>query len=135
MIILCSLQDIGKYKQQCDEVYTCTIWPKNDSGMDNVGLLAPTEKLVGGYKNHAANGKDSRWKSYAPVTSKEFTQQYIALLDSKMDAIDHWCMEQNVRTVALCCFCPFSAPFCHLDVLEIWLWMTFGRRFRVERKY
>lgn len=135
MIWLCSLQDVAKYKKQCDEICTCTVWPKKGSTMQNIDLFVPTQELVGGHKNWASKGSDTRWRSYKPINDEQYTEIYERLLDSRLNDIDQWCSEQRDRTVALCCFCKFTAPFCHLDVLENWLWKTFERSVKVERKY
>lgn len=135
MIILCSLQDIAKHKAMCDQVCTCTVWPPKNSTMENVGLFVPTQELVGGHKNWVAKGSEHRWRAYAPVSDEQYTAIYERLLDSRLNDIDHWCSEQHDRTVALCCFCAFTAPFCHLDALEGWFWKRFRKSVRVERKH
>jgi uncharacterized protein YeaO (DUF488 family) len=135
MIWLCSLQDIAKYKKQCDKVYTCTIWPKQDSPIENVLLFAPSSELVGGFYNWKSKMGDPKWRSYVPVDPEQFTNRYEAILDERMPAITKWCDKHADETVALCCYCAFDSVFCHLDALEIWFWKRFERSVRVERKH
>jgi hypothetical protein len=135
MIILCSLQDIKKHQHLCSEICTCTIWPKKYSPYENLGLFAPTQELVGGFYNWKSKMGDPKWRSYVPVDPEEFTDRYEQLLDDRLVNIGPWCRQQSNRTIALCCFCAFTAEFCHLDVLENWLWKTYGKTVRVERKH
>lgn len=132
-IYLVSLQDLRKHK--VDEAFMCTVWPPKDGKLKNEALFAPTAYLVGGHKNYASAGKDPRFAKYKPVNDEEYTKLYRQILDERLPKIRKWCEENADRTVALCCYCSFTKAFCHLDVLEMWFWDTFGKTVKVERKH
>ncbi len=83
-------------------------------------LLAPTWEMVLGHK---AGKGDKRWPDAIPLTDEEYTTQYYALLDKRMeDATNRRRLAQifSESAVTLLCYCP-AGDFCHRHLAAHWL--------------
>ena len=148
-IVLTSLFNTPIHEQiraRGGRVYTAMISPFKGRPEPNIAMLAASRELVFGHKHGTG---DMRWASFPVVSDAEYTTGYLQILDKRKTAIDDW-MKKQQGDIALCCSCPGGIwgvqqfekknpgqqgtwNFCHLDVLEIWLWKQYGKSISVKR--
>jgi hypothetical protein len=113
----------GTIAQRGEQVLNIT---RKSSG-DSLGLiLAPTWELVAGHKR-SRHPEDKRWQNAKPLTDKQYTDGYLALLRTRYDeerAAEkssngkhknrfHQIIEMGAVTFV--CYCP-ADDFCHRHI-------------------
>lgn len=134
-------------QQEGGHVFTAMVSPFKWRPEPNLALFAASAPLVFG---HMHGTGDLRWAKYPVVSDEQYTTEYMKLLDSRKEAIDRWLHKETTCVpFALCCSCKGGIwacreqekvkqgsatwKFCHLDVLELWLWLQYGKTLRVRR--
>ncbi len=118
-IMLCALSDRAHHR---GPVSTITV--KRTSVYPSLDVLAPTKRLVYGYKHHQG---DTRFAGYPPLTQADYIAGYRALIQARLPQIAAWYQglpTASTYMLTLCCYCPLGV-FCHRQlVYKLLLWLN-----------
>ncbi len=113
------LASINDQQHHHGQVYCTTVKPMQ--GYTYLSFLAPTWDLVGGYKNHEAQGRDARWMRYTPLDEEQYTRAYWSLMMSpeRKPQWNAWVRGiQLEEDSTLLCYCPGrKGTFCHRQII------------------
>jgi hypothetical protein len=118
-IILCALADRARQRGQVS-----TITVKRVPAYPSLAALAPTKRLVYGYKHDQG---DARFAGYPPVSQAQYITEYRALILARLPQIANWYQglpTTNTHALTLCCYCP-PGVFCHRQlVYKLLTWLN-----------
>lgn len=111
-ILLCQLSRAKNYTT--DVLLTMTVKPIK--AVENIDVLMPTKALVYDHKGYTG---------YQAVSDEQYTETYVALLNSRLKAITAWYTTlERYEHITLCCYCR-KGNFCHRRIVyQLFLWLN-----------